>query len=400
MPSNSLLTPSIISKETLVVLENNLVMAGKVNRQFENQFVKIGSSLTVRKPNRYVIRTGPGLQIQNVTEPSVSISVSNQRGVDFEFSLSDLTLTIEEFSERYLKPAAATIANRLDFDVLTNYTSIWNQVGTPGVTPNSFASLSAVGQRMDEGAVPQDGRVLVVNPASYWSLAGAFYNIYVRSVAEPALKGFLANIANFEIYEDQNVQSQTVGAYGGTPVVNGANQSGSNLVTNGWTASVTGLLNVGDIITVAGVNAINPQSRVSTGSLQNFVVTASVNSDGSGNATIPISPSISVLGTAPNQNPYATVSALPANLASITVKGTASTAYAQNVGFVRDTFGLVTVPMEIPEGVDFAARETYKNVSLRIIRAYDVNNDVMPTRLDLLYGTTTFYPELGVRLTA
>lgn len=393
MAVNSLLTPSIISKETLVILENNLVMAGKVNRQFENQFVKIGSSLTIRKPNRFTVSTGPGLQIQNVTEPSTSVTISNQRHVDFQFSSTDLTLTIEEFSERYLKPAAASLANILDSDVLQNYVNIYNEVGTPGVVPNAYSFLAQVGQRMDEGAVPQDGRVLVLGPAAYWSLDNALISLYVRSVAEPALKGFLANIANFEIYQDQNAPSQTVGLLGGTPVVNGANQTGSNLVTNGWTASVTGLLNVGDVFTLAGVYAVNPQSRNSTGALQNFVVTAPVNSDGGGNATIPISPAITTSG------PYQTVNVSPANLAALTVKGSAATTYGQNIGFVKDTFGLVTVPMEIPEGVDFAARETYKNVSMRIIRAYDINNDVFPARMDILYGTATYYQELGVRLT-
>lgn len=393
MATNTLLTPSIISKETLVILENNLVMAAKVNRQFENQFVKIGSSLTIRKPNRFTVSTGPGLQIQNVTEPSTSITISNQRHVDFQFSSQDLTLTIEEFSERYLKPAAAELANRLDYDVAQNWTAIWNEVGTPGVIPAAYSSVAAVGQRMDEGAVPQDGRVLTLNPAAYWSLDNALISLYVRSVAEPALKGFLANIANMELYQDQNMPTQTVGAFAGTGVVNGANQTGGNLVTNGWTASVTGLFNPGDVFTLAGVYAVNPKSRVSTGALQNFVVTAAVNSDSGGNATIPISPSIVLTG------PYQTVSASPANLTAVSVKGTASTQYGQNLGFVRDTFGLVTVPMEIPEGVDFAARETYKNVSMRIIRAYDINNDVFPCRIDILYGTATYYPELGVRLT-
>lgn len=393
MAANTLLTPSIISKETLVILENNLVAAGKVNRQFENQFVKIGSSLTIRKPNRFVVTKGPGLTIQNVTEPSTSITINNQNVVGFQFSSTDLSLVIEEFSERYCKPAAVVLANQLDFDVLTNFNQVANEVGQPGTVPATFASLANVGQRMDENAVPQDGRTLILNPAAYWSLVAAFTGVFVIPVAQPALKGFLANIANFEIYLDQNIQSQTVGAYAGTGVVNGANQTGSSIVTNGWTASVTGLLNVGDVITFASVNNVNPKNFQSTGSLANFVVTAAVNSDSGGNATIQISPAITTSGAFQN------VSAAPANLASITVKGTASTAYAQNLAFVRDAFGLVTVPMELPGGVDFAAREMWKGISLRIVRAYDINNDVMPARLDLLYGTSTFYQELACRLT-
>ncbi len=393
MANNSLLNPSIITKETLVILENNLVMAGKVNRQFENQFVKIGTALTIRKPNRFTVTTGPGLQIQNITEPSTSITISNQKHVDFQFTSQDLTLTIEEFSERYLKPAAAALANVLDYDVAANWNQVWNEVGTPGTVPASFQSLANVGQRQDEGGVPQDGRCLVLNPAAYWSLANGLITLYVRSVSEPALKGFLANIANYEIYEDQNVQTQTVGAYGGAPVVNSAGQTGSSITTSGWTPSVVGLLNAGDVITLAGVFAVNPQNRVSTGSLQNFVITSTINSDGAGNATLQISPAITTSGA------YQTVSASAANLATVSIKGSASTAYAQNLAFVRDAFGLVTVPMELPQGVDFSAREMYKNISMRIIRAYDVTNDLFPVRVDILYGTATYYAELACRLT-
>lgn len=394
MATVTLLTPALITNETLVMLENNLVAAAKVNRQFENQFVKIGSTITVRKPNRYRVSSGPALSIQNITEPSTSITVSNQKHIDFQFSSQDLTLTVEEFSERYLKTAAAELANVIDFDTLTNFNQVNNEVGTFGTAPNNFSFLAAVGQRMDEGAVPQDGRVLILNAAANWALANALSTLFVRSVAEPALKGFLAAIANFEIYMDQNIQTLTVGNYAGTGVVNGAGQSGSSLVTNGWTASRTGLFGVGDIITIAGVFAINPKSRVSTGALQNFLITAAVNSDSGGNATLSIYPAITTSGA------YQTVSASPANLAAISVvTGAANVSYAKNLAFVRDCIGLVTVPMEVPMGVDFGAREMYKNISMRIIRAYDINNDFLPCRIDILYGSATFYPELGVRLT-
>lgn len=393
MVDNALLTPSLISKETLVLLENNLVMAGKVNRQFENQFVKIGDTLTVRKPNRFVVTNGPGLVIQNVTEPSTSITISNQKTVGFLFSTRELTLVIEEFSERYLKPIASVLANQVDYDVNALYSQVFNKVGTPGTVPNNFSFLAAVGQRMDEGAVPQDGRTLLLTSAAYWSLASGLSTLYVRSVAEPALKGYLAAIANFEIFLDQNTQVEVVGAYGGAGVVNGAGQTGGTLVTNGWTAGVTDLLKQGNVFTIQGVYAVNPQNYQSTGVLQNFVVTADVDSTGAGAASIPIYPAITTSGA------YQTVTASPANGATITVIGSASTSYAQNIGFVRDAFGLVMVPKELPDGVDFKARETYKNISMRIIRQYDINNDVIPCRVDLLYGVSCYYPELAVRLT-
>lgn len=393
MATNALLTPSLISKETLTILTNNLVAAGKVNRQFENQFVKIGTTLTVRKPNRFTVTLGPALRIQDITEPSTSITISTQAHVDFQFSSQELTLTIEEYSERYCKPAAETLANTVDTSVLALYNQLSNEVGTPGTPPNSFASLAAVGQRLDENAAPQDGRTLILNSAAYWAMANGMSNLFTRSVAEPALKGFLAAIANFEIYLDQNIQAQTVGNYGGTPLVNGANQTGSNLITNGWTASRAGLLNVGDVFTMSGVFAVNPQNYISTGSLKNFTVVSTAASDSGGNATLVISPAITTTGA------YQNVSNSPANGAPITITGTANTSYFQNIAFTRDAFGLVCVPMELPGGVDFAAREMFRNISMRIIRAYDVWNDVTPCRIDILFGTAMFYNELGVRLT-
>ena len=393
MATNSLLTPSLISKETLVILVNNLVMAGKVNRQFENQFVKIGTTLTVRKPNRFQVTLGPALQIQDITEPQTSITISTQAHIDFQFSSNELTLTIEEYSERYCKPAAETLANTIDTSVAALFNQFANEVGTPGSPPSAFASIAAVGQRLDENAAPQDGRVLVLNPQAYWSLANGVSNLFTRSVAEPALKGFLAAIANFEIYLDQNIQAQTVGNYGGTPVVNGANQTGSSIVTNGWTASRTALLNIGDVVTFSGVYAVNPQNYLSTGSLKQFTLTSVAASDSGGNSTLQIFPSIATTGA------YQNVSIAPANGATITVTGAANTSYFQNMGFCRDAMGLVCVPMELPGGVDFAAREMFRNISMRIIRAYDIWNDVTPCRIDVLFGTASFYDSLLVRLT-
>jgi hypothetical protein len=395
MTSNALLTPSLITKETLVILENNLVMAGKVNRQFENQFVKIGNAVTIRKPNRFVVTRGPGLVIQNISEPSTSITISNQTHVDFQFTSQDLTLTIEEFGERYLKPAAATLANTLDFDVFSNFSSFSNLVGTAGALPASFASLAAVGQRMDELAAPQEGRCLVLNAAAYWSLANGLVGLFVQSVSEPALKGFLANIANFSIYQDQNAQARTWGAFAGTGVVNGASQTGSSIVTNGWTASVTNLFLPGDVVSFAGVFEVNPQNRQSTGTLKNFMITTAVSSDGSGNATLSIFPALTLTGA------YQNASASPANLAAVAAvtTPTKSTSYFNNLAFCRDAIGLVTVPLELPDGVDFRSREMWKGISMRVIRAYDVNNDVFPARVDLLYGTAQFYNDLACRLT-
>ena len=410
MVDNVLLQPLEISDATLAILTNNLVWAATVDRRFENKLsTGIGYTLTIRKPNRYVTSYGPALQIQGIDEPSVQVTVDTQAHVDFTFSIADLTMIVREFSARYLDPAGETLANAIDAQIASNYSSIWNLVGTPGTLPNSFASLAQVAKRMDKLAVGQTGRTLVLNPDAYWSVAAGVTTLFVQSVAEPALKGFVTNLANLKVYMNQNAPVHTVGALGGSfnsgtgmtagGNVNGANQSGGQLVTNGWTASVTNILTVGDTFTIAGVHSVNPQSRVSTGELANFVVTQNANSDASGNVVIQIAQPIVGPNINPLDNAYQNVDALPANLAPISVFGAANTQYGQSVGYVKDTFGLVTVPMELPENVDFKARSMYGGISMSIIRQYDINQSTIPCRIDVLLGTVAYYPETGVRLT-
>ena len=396
MSTDVLLTPSIISKESLVILVNNLVMAGRVNRAFEEQMgAKIGTQLTIRKPNKFIVSEGAGLAVQDIIEPSTSITISNQSHVDFQFGTAALTLVVEEFRERYLKPALEKLANRIDRGVMANVQNIFNEVGTPTSTPSNFAALALVAQRLDEMAAPQQDRTMVLNPKAYWTIAVGISSVYVQSVAEPGFKGYIPNIANMEIFLDQNIPTQLTGAYGATsPTVLGSGQTGSTLVTTGWPNSITGLLNVGDVFTIGAVNAVNPESLTSTGALANFVVTATASSNGTGGSSISIYPPIVTSGA------YQTVDNGPISGAAITViSGAPSSNLAKNIGFTKDCFGLVTVPLIMPDGVDFKSQEVYKGISLRVIRAYDINNDVLPTRVDVMWGTATYYAELGCRLT-
>lgn len=400
MSSQVLLTPQIITKETLVILENNLVAANRVNRKFENQFVKIGSSLTIRKPNQFTVASGPGLQVQNIAEPSVNITISSQKHVDFQFTSQDLTLTVEEFSERYLKSGMATLANQVDLDVQGNVLQVSNYVGTPSVTPSTFSSsVQLTGQRMDENSAPQDNRTLVLNPGGYWSIANGMTPSFVMPTAKDALvKGYLATIGNFELYMDQNVIRGGVGQHN-TSVAMITNSTAAGVVGSGTTLSMYGgaateSIAIGEVFTVAGVNNVNDQSGVSTGGLKNFVVTATSTPTASVWA-ISFSPAIVTSG--PYQNVSVNINSSQ-TVTFLTGTTTAQIGSVQNIAFTRDAFGLVMVPMEIPQGVDFAARETYRNISMRVIRAYDINNDVFPTRVDILYGTTLYYDQLATRL--
>jgi hypothetical protein len=371
-----------------------------VNRKFENQFVKIGNSLTIRKPNQFTVRSGAGLQIQDIAEPSVTITVNKQKGVDFQFTSQDLTLTVEEFSERYLKPAMARVANQIDYDVLQLYSGTSNFVGTPGTTPADFStSVQLVGQRMDENAAPQDNRTLVMNPAAYWSIANSLKGSFVMPTAKEALvKGYLATIGNYEVYLDQNIPTVTNYIHTSTNALVSnapASQSGSSISTVGF--NTNDIFQIGEVVTFGTVFAVNPQSKQSTGQLKNFVITATTQPGAGSTATLQISPAMVTSG--PYQNvTNGTTSTAAGKVSVLTGTPSASSTFVQNIAFTRDAFGLVMVPLEIPQGVDFAARETYRNISMRVIRDYDINNDVFPTRIDVLYGTSNYYDELAVRL--
>lgn len=397
--AQTLLTPTIITRESLLMLENQSVFASLVNRKFENYFHGIGTQLTVRKPNKFVVSNGPALQIQDIQEPSVIITINKQIHVDFKFSSADMALTVEEMRERYIKPAMSPLANQLDYDIASNFTAINNVVGTAGVDPTTYAnSVQLTGQRLDENAAPQDGRSLVLNPKGYWGIVGGQSNAFVTRVSEKALiKGYIAEVGNQSLYMDQNIQRGTAATYGGTPLSNGVNQTGASLITDGWTITTT-TLPVGTVFTVGAtagtkVYAVNPQNYQSTGNLMQFVVTAATVTDGSGNSTIAISPAIITTG------PFQNVTGPIVNNSSIdVVTGATATTSANNLAFCKDAFGLVVVPLPLPDGVHRAARETYKGMSMRYISDYDGVNDIFYTRIDMLYGTTTYYPELAVRL--
>ncbi len=384
-----------------MVLENELTFTKQVNREYDDRFAnsgaKIGDTVSIRRPVRYLGRNGQALSVENTTESSVPLTLSNQWGVDTAFSSKDLTLSVDEFADRILKPAVATVANAIDFAGMQLYRDVYNIVGTPGTTPSALTTYLDAGVRMDNEATPRDGnRAVVLNPQAQATIVGNLTTLFnpTKSIADQYSDGTMGQAVGFKWNMDQNVNTHTVGALGGTPLVNGANQSGSSLVTDGWTAAAATRLRRGDVFTIAGVFAVNPQNRQSTGQLRQFVCTADGASDGSGNMTISISPAIVTSGA------LQTVSAAPADNAAITVLGAANTVTPQNLAFHRDAFTLATADLLMPGGVDMGKRVRSKklNVSMRLVRAYDINNDRLPCRIDVLGGWATLRPELACRI--
>ena len=409
--ANTIVTPSIIAKEALVQLKNSCVMANLVHREYKKEFVKVGDTVSIRKPVKFYTADGATRVNQDVEEKTTSITIDQRKHVSWSFSSQDLTLSIEQYSERYIKPAMITLAQTIDTSVLSMYRNVFNSVGAPGTTPSTFNAVAAAAQRLDEMAVPDDMRRMVVNPAASYAIAANKLGLdSIGSTGTTAYeKAKLTGIAGFDMYKTSNIRNHTTGIYttGSTPRVNGAaqnvtyaNATGANtqtIVTDGW-ANSTAVLKAGDVITLAGAYAVNPvpgdgaTSKTAMPYLQEFVVMSDVTSSGAGAATITISPAIITSG------PYQTVTAAPADNAVIAMQGTEATAYPVNVGFHKNAFALVTCPLEMPDGAAFKAQESYDGLSVRVVKDYDITNDVDIIRLDVLYGTKAIYPELACRL--
>jgi hypothetical protein len=399
--SNTLLTIGMITREALRVLTNNLGFTAGVSREYDDKFgvegAKIGTTVNVRKPPRYVGRTGTALSVEDATETQVPVTLSTQRGVDIQFTSADLALSIDDFSARFIKPAIANIANNIDLDGLKLYQTVANTVGTPGTTPNAALTYLSAGQYLDENATPRDDeRSLVITPLMQATIVDALKGLFQNSteIGKQYKRGQMGQGLGFNWAMDQNCYSHTVGALGGTPLVNGASQTGASLVTDGWTAAVAVRLKKGDVFTIANVFAVNPQSKQQLARLQQFVVTADSSSDGSGNMTIPIYPSIVTSGG------FQTVSGAPADNAALTILGAANTVTPQALAYHKDAFTLASADLPLPRGVDMAARVSDKQtgLSIRMVRAYNISTDAFPCRLDILYGWAALYPELACRI--
>lgn len=400
--ANLILTPSMIAREALSAFKNKLGFTQQVDKQYSSEFAnkgaKAGNTITVRKPPRFTVSDGPALNIQNVIEESVPLVLSSQKHVDFLFQSVDLTLTIDKYKERYLDNAVIALANKVDLDglQLAGQTTA-NFVGTPAA--NGWTALLAMQahQKLNEMACPQDSnRNFFINPSAQPVIVNDLKGLFQSSerIAAQYERGMMGQGLGAEWYLAQNVWSRTIGLLGGTPLISGAGQTGTSLATKGWTASVTGLLNIGDCFTIAGVNAVNPITKQSTGSLQQFIVTAIANSDGSGNATLSIYPAITTSG------PLQTVTAGPAANAAMTMSGTSAQVTPQSILCHKQAFTLGTADLEKPEGVDFSAvaSDPESGLSIRIVRAYDINSDTFPCRLDILYGWAAFRPEWSCRV--
>jgi len=401
--ANSLLTIDMITRKALEIFENNLVLTRNVNRAYDDSFAvegaKIGSTLRIRLPDRALVTDGAALQVQDDNEQFTTLAVSNQKHIGVNFTSAELTLQLDDFADRVLKPRISQLAASVDADVANAYRSIYQTVGTPGTTPGTSAVLLAGHQKLNESAVPQNMRYATVNPAGNAGLVEGLKGLFNPTdvISKQFKSGMMGTgvLGYDEINMSQSIAQHTTGSRSATAslAVNGAvtTQGATTLAIDGDSGSAT--FAVGDVFTINGVFSVNPQTRQSTGSLQQFTVTALATASSGAWASVSVSPAMYTPA-----NALATISAFPADNAVVTVVGTASTAYPQNLIYQKDAITFATADLLLPQGVDMASRQVHNGISLRVVRQYDINNDRMPCRIDVLYGFNAIRPAAAVRL--
>jgi len=406
--SNSLLTDSVILKETLMSLKNHLVLAKNVTSEYSDQFAqqgaKKGATINIRKPVRYEVTEGASLNIQDTQDQSVALTVDKHYHVGMAFSQKDRTLSIDKFRERYIDPATIALANKIDSQLYSDmYSQVFHSVGVPSASslPSTLKGFTLARAKMALAGAPKGQTIAVVDPLVEASLVEGLKGLFQSSseISKQYEQGVMGIAGGSKFMMSQNVVKHTVGALGGTPLMNGATNAGATeLVTDGWTAAAATRLKKGDVITIADVYAVNPQTRQSTGELAQFVVTADTDSDASGNLTIPIDRAIYASGQ------YQNVNALPQDGAAITIFGHASS-YAdvvapQNLVFHKAAFAFASVDFELPSDGVKAVRavDPDAGISLTMTSQFDIVNYRNITRVDFLGGWKCIYPELACRV--
>lgn len=397
--SNSILTIDMITRKALEILENNLVITRNVNRQYDDSFAvegaKIGSTLRIRLPDRALVTDGAALQVQDDNEQYTTLTVASQKHIGVNFTSAELTMQLDDFAERVLKPRISQLASSIDADVANAYKTIGNSVGTPGTTPATSLVLLQAQQKLNENAAVMSPRYATVNPAANAGLVEGMKGLFnpTDTISKQFKNGMMGTgVLGFEeINMSQSIKQFTTG----TRVATG--NSVTTTVTSEGTSTLaltvgSGLtVKAGDVFTIADVYAVNPQTRESTGSLFQFVALADATAVSTA-ITVTVAPIYSA------NHALATVNALPVASAAVVFVGAASTQYAQNLVYHKDAITFATADLLLPQGVDMASRAVHNGISLRVVRQYDINNDRMPCRIDVLYGYSTIRPQMAVRL--
>ena len=395
--ANTILTPTAVTREALRILHAKAKFIGTINRQYDASFAKsgakIGNSLKIRLPNQYTVRTGAVLAVQNTVEDSVTLEVATQKGVDINFTSEELTMDLDDFSTRILKPAMSVLASNIEADAYSMYKDVYNMVDNDGAAL-TFLNILDAKRFMDDTLTPEDDERFVQMKTAHVpklinDVKGLFHD--AEAIKKQYREGMIGRTAGFDFYQNTVATDHTTGtAVEGDTLynVNGAGQVGATLTVD--TGTTTFL--IGDVITLPGSNAVHPETKADLGYAQKFVITAN---SGAAATSLAISPSIVATGAKQN------VTASPTTTGAVTkVGGGASETLNTTMAYHKDAFTFVTADLVMPSGVDFSSRQVLDGISMRIVRQYDINNDQFPCRLDVFYGKKAIRPQMACRIHA
>ena len=387
---NTLLTPDMITREALRVLHQKLKFIGSVNRAYDSSFAqsgaKIGDTLRIRLPNQYTVRNGATASFQDTVEQSTTLQVSTQKGVDLQFTSVDLALDLDNFSKHILEPAMAQLAASMESDFLnTACKDVYNVINNIGSSA-TFAGAMQARAMLEKNLAPENDRYVLMNNDDNVSMVDALKGLFnsQETIGRQNREGMLGRTAGLDFMETTHFGTQARGSANGSYLTNGASQTGSSIIVD----TGTGTLAVGDVVTFAGVFRVHPESKIASTELQQFVITAAY---AGGGGTIAISPAIVASGARQN------VSNAVADNSAVTVVGTASTAYKQSLVYQKDAFTFATADLPLDDGMVWKSRQVYDGISMRIVKGYDITNDLSQARLDVLYGYKTIRPQTAVR---
>lgn len=390
--SNTLLTPTMITREALRILHQKLNFVGNINRQYDDRFAqegaKIGTALNIRQPVQYTVTTASTLDVQNTVETNTTLNVTTQKHVGMRFTAVELTMKLDDFSKRIIEPAMAALAASVEADALSMIKDVYQSVNNIG-SPMGFRQVLLGRKRLEDSLTPNDGRrIALLNTQDNVDLVDAVKGLFQSSsnIASQYREGKMGTTAGFDFYENTLMPTFTTGTAPATTgyTVNGASEAGSVVTIQTGTLTFV----AGDIVTFAGCNEVHPETKADTGRLMQFVVTAAH----SGAGDLPIAPAIVTSGGAQN------VTGSPSNGGAVVKIGSASGVYKPSLVFHPDAFTFATADLVMPKGVDMASRVVQDGISLRLVRQYDINEDRLPCRIDVLYGFKTLRPQLAARI--
>ncbi len=398
MVANTLLTVNQITRKALMILEQKLNFISNMNRQYDDSFgqtgAKIGDTLRIRLPNQYVVTDGAPLVMQDTTEKSITLSITNQKHVGMGFSSKDLTLSLDDFTSRILDPAMSVLSASMEAAAFTMLADIPYQVGAPGTPPTELLTYLQAKSVMDTNLAPMDNqRRMIIPPLFEAQIVNSLKGLFQDSsqVAKQYLSGSMGKSAGFDWYTNTLLPSQLIGNLVTGVTLGALPPDGATTLTFGGTTASGSTYKKGQTFTLGGVYAVNPQTKAPTADLVKFVVTANVTSTGT-TVVVPVWPALVLTG------PYQNLVAMPTASNTVSFAAAVNVTYAEGIGFHKDAFTFATADLIMPQGMDFAAREVWQGLSMRIIRDYDINTDVLPTRCDVLFGYKTLRPELAVRV--